>query len=146
MIQEMEQAVVAINGGNVTKETIEQYGKAIANNVLVDGMIDPLQAKVYIKAMQAVLDIAEKELQGAALSAAEKYGQKSFAAFGVDVQIKETGIKYDYTSSPEWVAYNKEIEQMKLHLKSIELELRGDKDNPIPRTSTTQTVITFKKN
>lgn len=146
MIQEMENAVVAINGGNVTKETIEKYGKAIAQNVLDDGMVNPLQAKVYIKAMQAVLDIAEKELNSAALTAAEQYGQKSFSAFGVDVQIKETGIKYDYTCSPEWVAYNKEIEQMKLHQKSIEMELRGDKSNPIPRTSTTQTVITFRKN
>lgn len=84
---------------------------------LDSGNVDPLKIHLQVKCMEDII----KGLNGNGvykdhvLDAATKYGQKSFEFMSSKVEIKETGVKYDFSKCEDKVLDA-------LYAKSVELE------------------------
>lgn len=146
-----------------TKSEILLFVDKMVDNAL-DGWVNPLQTEAQLACMEKVVkDIrANKDFKNAVLSEAEKYGQKTFEAYNSNVQIKETGVKYDYSlcGHSRLNELYEQIERLKEEIKGIEKYLQSVPDGteyinpqtgeinklskPI-KTSTTQVVITINK-
>ena len=140
---ELSQAVAVIADGNMTKQTIGAAADAIVSNVLDGGEIDPLLAYTQLKALQAVIDDAVKRLQESALNAAEKYEGKSFAAYGVDYQVKEVGVKYDFSGDETWQGLNDTLKGLQAEIKGRETQLKVAGWSA--KSSSTQVCVNFCK-
>jgi len=68
----------------------------LANNV-IEGNCDALDSYIALKKAQAELEVALKLVQPLALNEAEKYGQKSFEAFGAKVEIRNSPSTYKFS-------------------------------------------------
>lgn len=66
---------------------------------LESGAVDPLTIHLQAKSMEDVVKLlnANTRYKTAVLEAAQAYGQKSFQFHNAKVEIKETGVKYDYS-------------------------------------------------
>ena len=134
-------------------------------NQIEEGEVNPLSIQIGLSAIENVIKTvkASDTYKNSTLTEAEKYGQKSFDLYGASLQIKEVGVKYDFTScgDPAWNEMNQELEDLKAKMKEREDFLkRTPKDGqtcldeqtgevykiyPPLKTSTTSVTTTFKK-
>ena len=93
--------------------------------------------------MQAVLDDCVKKLSEPVLNVAEKYGTKSFSQYGVDFQVREVGVKYDFSDDATWNAMQETKKGLDAEIKGREtaLKLAGN----CAKSSTTAVVVNFRK-
>ena len=108
-----------------------------------EGEINPLEAYVKLSFLQTAIDQAKKQIASLALDEAEKYGRKDFRAHGVDVLIKETGVKYDYSQDSDWRMYQEQIDELRTQQKALEVVLKAH--GTYAKSSTTSVTITFDK-
>jgi len=90
-----------------------------AKRMILSGDYSPLDIEIRLKAMEELVKQlrGDADVKAAVIAEAEKYG-KSFEYKGVKVQIREGGVKYDYsaTGDSEWAildAKSKEIAEAK---------------------------------
>lgn len=108
--------------------------------IVENGEIDPLQALATITALADTFAAAKKRITEFAITEAEKYPQKTISAYGAQFQLKEAGIKYDYSMNPEWVSQKEEVDKQTEELKAIEAYLKA-KGNFAKSATTTVSVI-----
>lgn len=67
---------------------------------LQSGQVDPLKAHLQVKCMESIIkDLnANKTYKSQVLDAASKYGAKSFEFNNAKMEIKEAGVKYDFSN------------------------------------------------
>lgn len=130
---------------------------------LLQGRVDPLQLHIRMKSIEEVL----KQLTGMpaykaiVLDAAEKYG-KSFTAHNAKIDIREVGVKYNYSMCGhsklnELYKYqeqiNDDIKEYEAYLKSLPTSgvqvlnpTTGEVETHYPpaKTSTTSVAVTLK--
>lgn len=136
----------------VTQEIIKQ---------LNDGNINPLETHLRFKAIENVIKTVKPILDPLARSEAEKYGERKFTAMGANVELAETGTKYDYSNCGDPVltdlnlqleALEAKIEKRKEFLKAIDgSEVITDQSTgeiviiyPPVKTSTSSIKVSFK--
>ena len=66
---------------------------------VIEGNINPLEAYVLLKKHQADIEEALKAIKDLAIDEANKYGQKSFAAFGAQVELRNAASTWVYSGS-----------------------------------------------
>lgn len=130
---------------------------------LLQGRVDPLQLHIRMKSIEEVL----KQLTGMpaykaiVLDAAEKYG-KSFTAHNAKIDIREVGVKYDYSmcGNAELAELYKQQEHISARIKDLETYHKalptsgvqvlnpstGEVETHYPpaKTSTTSVAVTLK--
>lgn len=125
-----------------------------AKDRILAGYENPLKIASQLKAFEEVIKQLrdDKEIKEAVLKEAEKEG-KTFKLHGAEFQIKETGVKYDYTccDDKEWNNLEKQIneliEKKKARediLKTIKGEVfdnEGTQLNPPSKSSTTSVTV-----
>ena len=142
-----------------TKEQVNDYFKLIRNSVLA-GEVDELDFIKQVTAMENLFKSlkSDEQIKDAVLEAAEKYNQKSFVKGSAQFQIKEVGVKYDYSEcndslleelSSQQAELSEKIKAREVFLKSIPVnsEVYGEDGVqlfPPKKSSTTQVVITLK--
>ena len=129
------------------------------------GDINPLAVQVGLSAIENVIKTvkASELYKDSTLVEAEKYDSKTFNCYGAQLQIKEVGVKYDFTKceDPIWNELNDKMEIIKASMKEREDILKRipysgqtmvDEDSgevykvyPPLKTSTTSVTTTFKK-
>lgn len=67
-----------------------------------EGNINPLEAYIILKSALTDLEKALKEIQDLAIDEANKYGQKSFEAFGAKVEVRNGASRWDYSQVQVW--------------------------------------------
>lgn len=82
-------------------------------NEVKEGRVNPLEAYIALKAAANDLEKALKEVQDLAIDEANKYGQKSFQAFGAKIEVRNGASRWDYKSVKAHV-------QLSTQLKYIE--------------------------
>lgn len=147
-----------------TKTGIKNYAEAALNEIL-DGYVNPLEIKVRLTAMKAVIDEIEKseEYKDAVLAEAQRYHKDELMnLYDANICIKEVGVIYDYSgcNHPQYNSITEEIERLTARRKSFEKYLQtvewetdyinpetGEicKIHPPLRTSTTSVSITINK-
>lgn len=72
---------------------------------LESGTADPLKTHLQVKCMEDIIKQLNTNTiyKGHILAAAETYGQKSFEFHSAKVEIKETGVKYDFSKCEDVV-------------------------------------------
>lgn len=130
-----------------------------------NGEISPLEMAVKVRAVQDTFkQVADsKVLKDAVYSESLKYGKGEKMAYGgAQVNVREGGVKYDFTvcGDPEWEELNSQMEDLKAKMKEREDWLKGntkpvtilDEETgvvstiyPPARSSTTTYAITFPK-
>lgn len=109
-----------------------------------DGEIRPLDALAKLSWLSQTIDGAIKKIRPLATDEAERdYAQKEFGAYGVRFQVKEAGVRYDYSDSDEWLQLQAKIDDLELERKQLEERLRHK--GQAFRTSTTTVSVMLKK-
>lgn len=95
------------------------------------GEVDPLIIHLQIKCMEDIAKIVNSNTiyKKSVLDAAERYGEKTFQFHNSKVEIKEVGVKYDFSNCEDPVY--KRVEQ-KLEAISTELKQRADFLKTVP--------------
>lgn len=126
-----------------------------------DGTINPLHAKLKMKAIETVLKDAAAEIDSYARAEAETHGSKSFQVYGATVELIEAGAKYDFTNCGDPV-YNEltkqaaeiaaQIKNREAFLKTVQGSMNIVTDDgegvtvyPPVKSSTSTVKITFPK-
>ena len=108
-----------------------------------DGNINPLRAYGLLVALEKVISEAKKSILELAIKEAEKYPEKEIGAYGAKFQIKEAGVKYDYSQDGEWQSYQDQIEEIRARQKGRETTLQALKQ--CAKSSTTTLQVTLNK-
>lgn len=125
-----------------TKSDIQNQVTALVGQV-EDGNINPLRAYGLLAALEKMAGDAKKELTEAAITEAMKYPEKEIGVYGAKFQIKETGVKYDFSNDPEWRDYQEQIDLVKAQQKGRETTLKNLK--LCAKSSTTTVQVTLGK-
>lgn len=114
-----------------SKEQRESFVSAIISS-LQNGESDPLEVHLQIKCMEDVVKLANANTvyKKTVLEAAERFGEKSFQFHNAKVEIKETGVKYDFSNCGD-IVYN-EL-QTQVDELSAKLKQRADFLKTIPQ-------------
>ena len=88
-----ETSVLNIVG--LSKVAIKQASEAIILQIN-EGELNPLDVKLKLKALEALIKEMSEILDPMARKEAETYGQKSFEKYGAKIELAETGTSYDY--------------------------------------------------
>lgn len=143
----------------ITKDTLEvvptKKEVAEATNRIVsivdEGYTDPLKALAFVSAMADVFTEAKKALTPIAITEAEKYTEKTISHGGAEFQLKEGGVKYDYSMDAEWCQLKEQADGINALLKGRETTLKNmqksAKDGEVycTKTSTTTLSVTLRK-
>lgn len=124
-----------------SKENCEKLCAKLVQPVL-DGDVNPLAVLGLITSYDKALKTARELIMEEALKEADKYESKSFRFMGADFQVKETGVKYDFSGDKDWRDFNMILEEVKAEMKGREEILKRLK--LAPKTSTTTVVVTLK--
>lgn len=125
-----------------TKTEIAEQTQRLVEKVL-DGDINPLHAYGLLVALEKIAGEAKKAIASQALDEAEKYPEKEIGVYGAKFQIKEAGVKYDYTNDPEWRDYQEQIDIVRAQQKGRETVLQSLK--LCAKSSTTTLQVTLNK-
>jgi len=71
-------------------------------NSVLDGESNPLEAWIALKRHEGQLKDAMAVVQSEAIDEAQKYGEKSFKAFGATVEVKNAAGRWDYSKIGMW--------------------------------------------
>ncbi len=122
---------------------------AAAQNVVarvVDGYMNPLLALGKLSALEEVIKQAKDIVKPLALDEAERYergGRDGFGAYGCEFQVKEVGVKYDYSSNEYWQQLNEAVKVAEAEKKGHEETLK--RLGQCAKSSTTSVVVTLHK-
>lgn len=108
-----------------------------------EGEVNPLRAYGQLAAIEKIAGDARKRIAEQALDEASKYPEKNINAYGATFTIKEAGVKYDYSSDPEWRDYQEQIDIVRAQQKGRETVLQSLK--LCAKSSTTTLQVTMAK-
>ena len=135
--------ITARRGGmELTKTTAAEIAHEVVAQV-EDGEISPLDTLAKLTWLSTITEQAIKEIRQFAVTEAEKYPAKTFAEFGVDFELSEVGVKYDYSGNPDWDDRQSRIECLKTEQKAIEVILKAQ--GSYAKTSTTTVKVKLRK-
>lgn len=99
MIQEMT-ATSVLSLFETTKEQRTSFVMNVIDQIQM-GAVDPLKVHLHVKMMEEIIKQlnANSIYKSSILEAAEKYGEKSFQFNNAKVEIKEVGVKYDFSKT-----------------------------------------------
>lgn len=95
-----------------------------------NGNANPLEVKVMMRALRAVAEEVEENINDNAVREAEKYSEKVIEMYGAQIRKEEVGITYDYASSglSDWEQLDAEIKGLVERRKEKETFLRALKE------------------
>lgn len=132
---------------------------------IVNGDVSPLETVAKMKSIQEVITLflKDEEVTKAVIDQVDKYGKGEIpTSSGASFQVKETGVKYDFSqcNDPVWNNLKEQADRINEELKEREKYLKVIKNHkteideetgevytiiPPIRTSTTSYTVTFKK-
>lgn len=133
-------------------------------DAITEGRVDPLKIHLQVKCMEDIIKLLNSNTiyKSEVLGAAEKMGQKTFEFQSSKFEIKETGVKYDYSKCdhPRLKQLYEEQEKLCAEIKDIEALLKTVPDRgmtiveedsgetytvyPPAKSSTTSVAVTLK--
>ena len=101
-----------------TKEQRESFALDLIDKI-DSGNVDPLKVHLQVKCMEDVVKLinANTNYKKAILESAENVGQKSFHFHNAKFEIKETGVKYDFSKCEDEVLTRLYSQQSELDAK-----------------------------
>lgn len=128
-----------------TKAEIATASKKLVEKV-DEGYMSALLALGQLSALEKVIQAAKEHIAEAALNEAEKYekgGTIPFGAYNCDFQVKEAGVKYDFSENEHWQSLKETADLANAELKSHEDLLKRMKQ--CGKSSKTIVQVTLRK-
>ena len=120
--------LATINVGDLeiipTKTQVSNAVQAIAT-IVENGEVDPLKALACLTAYEKAFADAKKAIMEYAKSEAMKYTEKTISLGGAKFQLKETGVKYDYSGDETWRQIKEQMDGIAAELKGRETVLKS---------------------
>lgn len=110
-----------LNIVGLSKVAIKQASDAIILQIN-EGELNPLDVKLKLKALEALIKEMSEILDPLARKEAETYGQKSFEKYGAKIELAETGTSYDFTWCNDYELNILNSQKTELDLKIKERE------------------------
>ena len=147
-----------------TKAQQKTFTEQLIEHTL-SGYVSPLKIEAQIKSLEDVVKLyrSDKRIKEAVKRDFEmEYSGQNFGTMGsAEFQLKEVGVKYDFSDcgDPVWHSLTQQMEELKERLKERETVLKAHRDKweyldaetgetatvyPPAKTSTTQVVVTIK--
>jgi len=143
------------------KSEIERVANEMVQGI-IDGNVQTEKALLTIRAIRMAMESAEDKIKDQVIDELHKRGKEGFDVYGAKVNLKELGVKYDYTNclDPIWNDLDAELKRVsdlkkerEAFLKSITKAMTFVDDStgevvtiqPPIRQSTTSYTITFAK-
>lgn len=82
------------------------------------GELDPLKEYIQLKAFEKRFKEVLSAVQDKAIDEARKYEQKSFKAFGAEIQMKANAGTWDYKTNPVWQTKKSELDEWQNQMQS----------------------------
>ncbi|MBC3785746.1 hypothetical protein [Spirosoma utsteinense] len=120
----ISQILTLNNIGGWTKKDLTELAKASVDDVAENGQ-DTLALLALAAKLEHFAGEVKKSAKGRGVADLAKYGKGAVAISGVKLQIKETGVSYDYSADPVWVSLNVQLEHAKDNLAAQEKTLKG---------------------
>ena len=110
-------------------DEVARFVKQIVSSVR-DGNANPLEVKVMMRALRAIAEEVEEEIDENAITEAEKYSEKVIEMYGAQIHKSEVGVSYDYASSgfTEWEQWDVVVKNATETRKEKEAFLRALKE------------------
>lgn len=143
-----------ISATGFSKEKNILMAEKIVSDVL-NGILNPLDVHIFTKSIENTIKMIQTALTREVLDEASKYGEKTFVHRGCEVNIRELGVKYDFTNcnDDKWTDLMAEMELLKAEIKARETFLKAIKQptevdgkliSPPIKSSTTGIAVTIK--
>ena len=152
-----------LTDGYLTKDTINMVAEQVSRQV-DDGYINPLDAFLRVKILEATVEALKKVLQDKATDEALKFGNGEHTVNGIKIKVGETGTRYKFDHIPAWVAachvrdeetkgYNETIKQIEEAAKARIInplliavdENTGEEIEAAIKESRTSVIVTIPK-
>lgn len=116
-------------GSEVNKETIKETSLALLNDI-DEGHMHPLQVAAQFKFVEDVISNVKEELRQRVIAEQDKYGKEAMTYHGATFEIKEAGIKYDYSHCNDviWDDLKKQMDALNEQIKEREAFLKTLKE------------------
>lgn len=128
-----------------TKSEIALAAEKLVSNV-IEGEMSPLLAYGQLAALEQTIKEAKERIAESALAEAERYeggGKQVFGAYNCEFQVKEAGVKYDYSENEHWRTLKEQVDLANAELKGHETILR--KMGMYAKSSKTIVQVNLKK-
>lgn len=152
---------VVFYGTEVTKESIKEQSLALLKD-LDEGHFSPLHLAAQLKFVEDVITNIKEEVRQRVIAEQDKYGKGDMTYYGARFDIKEAGVKYDFTECNDdiWNDIYQQMEALNEKRKEREAFLKTLKERftyidestgeivtiyPPQRKSTTTYAITWNK-
>lgn len=124
-----QQSLAEIIGSQteLTKETIQSVTEVILNEYH-SGKINPLEFLGKMEFMSQAISSAIEKIREEAVLELDKYGSEAkfgVVKSGITFRLKETGVKYDYSTSKRWQMKNEQLNAIKEETKALEAQLKA---------------------
>src|SRR3972149_5615079 len=121
----IETAISQLTNFYTSKEGIARFVAQVVNEVR-DGAYNPLQLKIFLKAIQKSCEEIEKQTNDLSRTEAEKHGLRSFEFMGAKVDLAENGTEYDFSACghPALSDIDEQIKTLTAEKKKIEIMLK----------------------
>lgn len=118
--------LITLTSNQLTKQSLNEWMAAMIS-LIDEGELNPLEAHAKAKAIMAALKGVIDATESQARDEANKYGAKTFEAFGASVTLKDGAITPDYEQDAEWVRLKGQVKEreelLKLAFKSKDVEI-----------------------
>ena len=116
-------------GSEVSKETIKETSLALINDI-DEGHMHPLQVAAQFKFIEDVMTNVKEELRQRVIAEQDKYGKEKMTYHGATFDIKEAGVKYDYSECNDtiWDDLKQQIDALTEQIKEREAFLKNLKE------------------
>jgi len=120
---------VVFYGTEVTKESIREQSLALLNDI-DEGHMHPLQVAAQFKFIEEVITNVKEELRQRVVAEQDKYGKEKMTYHGATFDIKEAGVKYDYSQCDDmiWNDLKQRIDFLNEQIKEREAFLKTFKE------------------
>lgn len=105
--------------GRLDSPAIASKALAISNEVKA-GLIDPIQLLAEIEFVKKVCDKVRKDITDDAMAEIYNHAAQKADVAGMTIELRESGVKLDYSNTPAWVELDNEINELKERQKAIE--------------------------
>lgn len=115
----------------LTKQNVAQFHEKMRSSILESGygMLEYIESiKFFCKLNEHIFGgqgkEGDKDFVAAMITEVSKFGKDYKTARGVKFEVAETGVSYDYSGNPAWVAAKQQEEQAKAIRTEIEQRLK----------------------
>lgn len=119
----MNEIIIASGMQVPTKTEITAKVNEIVSEVK-EGNASALRTYGQLNAIKKACEDAMKEVLESAINEREQWGKES-RIYGVNIDIVEGGVKYDYSADKEWSDLQEQIKALQLEQKGRETILKG---------------------